>query len=99
MLNEIRERLDIKLKECSNKTLENPEVADEYNFISELTKFYSDGDMISQAPLSFIKTSLFYLGYSLPEIKEMYPKLLEEANKKYTLIEPEQLDEIIRNGK
>ncbi len=51
--------------------------------------------MIKEDPRSFVRIILFSLGYSLTEIKELYPMLIDVTDQKYKLIPSELIDQML----
>ena len=90
LLNEIREKIKIKIEEIAN----DPSVIDENKkFMNSAEKLFNNRDAILQCPKSVILGTLLYIGYPYSEIRDVYDKLIEELNKVYKMVDPDDLDQ------
>ena len=93
ILSEIRTRAKKRKEEIDNN---NSSTEKDKKFANDVIEFLSVEDSFNKVPKSTIFAMFEYLNFNIDKHKisfyeELYEKIIEEINKKYTLIEEEQI--------
>lgn len=93
----MREELLVTAKKKYKEVMANPDSSDkEKRFNELLVKFFENEDAIREAPSNIAVGALVYYGHRIKEASEMYKELMEEVNKKYVLIHPDQVKDAMK---
>ncbi len=90
LLDEIRERIKIKKEAIAS----DPSVSEaDKKFLNTMDELFKNRDAILQCPRSVILGTLMYVGYPHADTRPLYDELIEELNKVYKMVDPDDLDQ------
>ena len=93
LLDEIREKIRIK-KEA---VLADPdEKVENKRFFVTIEKVFQNRDAILKTPRSVILGTLLAIGYPYAETRPLYDKLIEELNRVYKMIDPDEFERVLQ---
>ena len=93
LLDEIREKIRIK-KEA---VLADPdEKVENKRFFVTIEKVFQNRDAILKTPRSVILGTLLAIGYPYSETRPLYDKLIEELNRVYKMIDPDEFERVLQ---
>ena len=88
MLEQIRE----KLREKKEQIYSNPDIEEKHKiFIDESIIIFDNTDAVRLLSTPQLMAVAHYLGYSIPEAKEVALQIEQEVNKTYNLVNPDRL--------
>ena len=96
LLDEIRVRAQKKREEVLRDYPDNP---DKIRFADMTVKFFSNQDYISGSKEFVVSRLLYYLGYPMTELRDVYDRLLKEINRSYPVVSPEMLAKLLEEKK
>lgn len=80
-----------KLKEKKAQLCSDPDTEEKYTiFIKESIDIFDNEDAIRLLSTPQIMAVIHFLGYSIPEAKEMALEIEKEVNRKYYLVDPDR---------
>ena len=93
LLEEIREKIRIK----QELVLTDPDETEENRkFLTTAIQLFNNREAILKCPKSVILGLLYAIGYPHSEIRTVYDDLIKELNRVYTMVDPEDLEKVLR---
>lgn len=93
LLDEIR----ILARNKKEEVYKNSESTEKQKDFADMTvKFFSNQDYITGSNEFVVSRLLYYLGYDVTQLNNIYEQLMHDLTKQYNVVSPEQLAEIMK---
>ena len=90
LLDEIRAKAQEKKDEIAQNEPER------LRFAELMVEFFGNTDYIREAAKSTTMHGLYFMGYELSALDDLYQRLMEEINRRYRVISPEDLARLMK---